>query len=92
MVIMQLAVLSVLGHQCHCLVLKKHFLRRNTSSNYPIAAHYNHKPCSNISKQQKPSQKSWKLADNVGKLLLRTLFGFVVFTDFIFTIVLLEDI
>lgn len=50
---MQLAVLSSQGPPVSLPGLKKHFLLRNISNNYPIAVHYNHNPC----KQQKPSQK-----------------------------------
>lgn len=88
---MQLAVLSSQGPPVSLPSLKKHFLLRNISNNYPIAVHYNHNPC----KQQTTktfTKKAGSLADNVGKFLLRTLFGFVFFTDLTFTIVLLEYI
>lgn len=49
-------------------------------------------PAVTLANNKNLHKKAGSLADNAGQFLLRTLFGFVVFTDFIFTIVLLEDI
>lgn len=90
---MQLAVLSSQGPPVSLPSLKKHFLLRNISNNYPIAVHYNHKPCSNINKQQKPSEKKLEALQIMQEnFYLEHILALHFFTDLSFTIVLLEHI
>lgn len=90
---MQLAVLSVLGHQCHCPVLKSSSCSEMLPIIILLHCIITIIPAITLANNKKLHKKiAGSLADNVEKFLLKTLFGFVVFTDFTFTIVLLEDI
>lgn len=87
MVTMQLAVLSVLGHQCHCPVLKS----TSCSEILPIIIMLQiiKSPAVTLANNKNLPKKKKKEA---GKFLLKTLFGLVFFTDFTFTVVSPEDI